>query len=112
MTIGKPAIYIPFGVTLPLDRISDAAAGKLLKELLEYGMWGVSDHVPDEALSLWMVLSSYIQLDDIEYSMHSFRRRYWLYLRHMTGKNEPTLDLESWINVYGPDCQTDPEERL
>ena len=108
MTIGKPAIYIPFGVTFPLDRISDEAAGKLLKELLVYGQWGVSDHIPDEALPLWMVLSGYIKLDDVAYSMRSRRSRYQFYLRHMEGKGEAVLDFDGWMEAYGKYDQMDP----
>ena len=107
MTTGKNGILILFDVILPLDRISDEAAGKLIKELLVFGQWGVCDHVPDEALPLWMVLSSFIQLKDIHYSMDSCRSRYQFYLRHMEGNGELILDFDSWMEAYGKYDQID-----
>ena len=101
MTIGKPGIWIPFGIMLPLDRLPEDAAGGLLKALLEYGELGEVSHVPDQALPLWMVLSSQIQLDDVLYSMRSFKTRYQTYLRYMAGTNEPVLSFDAWMDAYG-----------
>ena len=109
MTIGKPGICIPLDLAMPLLKLPDAAAGGLLKQLLTYGKYGVSDAVPDEALPLWMVLSSYIQLQDDVYCCGSYRQRYQQYVRWMKKNGRtPVLDYADWMDVYGKDDQEDP----
>ena len=109
MTIGKPGIFIRFGVTPALCKLSDEAAGGLLKQLLTYGQYGVSDHVPPEATALWMLLSSYIPVDDDDYRVRSYKPRYKAYVRQMhSEKKTPVLDYNEWLETYGLCDQVDP----
>ena len=109
MTTGKPGICIPLDLTLPLLGLKDKAAGGLLKQLLIYGMYGVCDPVPDEATALWMVLSSYISMQDEAYCSGSYKRRYRFYVHWMkeSGKG-PVLTYEDWMDVYGKYDREDP----
>lgn len=109
MTIGKPGIFIRFGIMMALSRLSDEAAGGLFKQLLVFGKYGVSDHVPPEATALWMLLSSYILVDDDDYRVGSYQSRYQAYVRHMhSGKQKPVLDYNDWMAAYGIYDQEDP----
>lgn len=60
----QTGVLMPFDLLFPLDRLSDAAAGQLLRAVLHYGCRRELLEVSPEALPLWWVLRSRLDLEE------------------------------------------------